>query len=211
MGGAFSAAWFSAIVPATLSGGAPLLFMVPFWLAGGLVVKQTVIDPALATEVSIGRYAWSCKAVGPGGVVIKEREGATDDLRGATAEIAAYVNGVPQCALRLLVDGAEPVSLGASLAPDELDAIADQINAFLDDVEARGLGGVLRARVHERVRDAVEVAVRELLRRAHVVQLALLPVPGRFRTEKLKSASWIQTDWGHDFMQIGSPWALLLN
>ena len=152
MGGAFSAAWFSAIVPATLSGGAPLLFMVPFWLAGGLVVKQTVIDPALATEVSIGRYAWSCKAVGPGGVVVKEREGATDDLRGATAEIAAYVNGVPQCALRLLVDGAEPVSLGASLAPDELDAIADQINAFLDDVDAPASSGTPTMRLASRPR-----------------------------------------------------------
>ena len=152
MGGAFSAAWFSAIVPATLSGGAPLLFMVPFWLAGGLVVKQTVIDPALATEVSIGRYAWSCKAVGPGGVVVKEREGATDDLRGATAEIAAYVNGVPQCALRLLVDGAEPVSLGASLAPDELDAIADQINAFLDDVDAPAASGAPTMRLASRPR-----------------------------------------------------------
>ena len=45
-GGAFAAAWFSAVVPATVSmvasGGASALFMLPFWLAGGAVVKQTV-------------------------------------------------------------------------------------------------------------------------------------------------------------------------
>lgn len=42
-GGAFSALWFGAIAPVTLSmssaGLAPLLFMAPFWIAGAVVAK----------------------------------------------------------------------------------------------------------------------------------------------------------------------------
>ena len=49
MGGAFSAAWFSAIVPATFAAGSIVgaVFLAPFWLAGGMVLKQTILDPCL--------------------------------------------------------------------------------------------------------------------------------------------------------------------
>eukprot|EP00542_Grammatophora_oceanica_P011360 CAMPEP_0194036648 /NCGR_PEP_ID=MMETSP0009_2-20130614/9015_1 /TAXON_ID=210454 /ORGANISM="Grammatophora oceanica, Strain CCMP 410" /LENGTH=48 /DNA_ID= /DNA_START= /DNA_END= /DNA_ORIENTATION= len=40
--GAFSIMWFSTIVPVSLSGGG--LFMIPFWLAGGIVAKTAAID-----------------------------------------------------------------------------------------------------------------------------------------------------------------------
>ena len=64
VGGAFSVAWFSMVGPATASmvatGGVSALFMLPFWAAGGAVAKQTIYDPAKATEMSIGEFAWEC-------------------------------------------------------------------------------------------------------------------------------------------------------
>ena len=55
IGGAFTAAWFSAVVPATFAtGGAGALFLLPFWLAGGAVAKQTILDPAKSSALSIG-------------------------------------------------------------------------------------------------------------------------------------------------------------
>lgn len=65
MGGAFSAAWFSAIAPATLAAGsiAAGAFFLPFWLAGGLMVKQTILDPAKSTSLTIGEYAWELTQV----------------------------------------------------------------------------------------------------------------------------------------------------
>ena len=64
--GAFSVAWFSAIVPATfaaLSGGlVGGLFLLPFWMAGGMVAKQAVVDPFVSNKLSIGQYAWSVES-----------------------------------------------------------------------------------------------------------------------------------------------------
>ena len=143
MGGAFSAAWFSAIVPATASviaGGAALtggLFMVPFWLAGGAVAKQTILDPAKATSLSIGEYAWELKQTLPGGVAISQESGPSEELSGANVEVAVYTNGVPTYQLRLGAGG-RLWTLGDGLPAEELEWIAEEINAQIEWVGSTG-------------------------------------------------------------------------
>ena len=133
MGGAFSAAWFSAIVPATGSmiatGGASALFMLPFWLAGGVVAKQTVVDPVKATSLSIGEFAWELQQTAVG-LPLKSFSGASDELDGCRVEVAAYVNGVPQHVLRLFA-GTQAWSIGDGLTVVELEYIAAEVNAHL--------------------------------------------------------------------------------
>ena len=139
MGGAFSAAWFSVVVPATFaSGGASALFMLPFWLAGGLVVKQTVLDPARATSLSIGDFAWSL-GQSVAGQSVSSADGPTEELECAAVEVSAYVNGVPTHVLRLVANGATGpavYSVGEGLSVAELEWIADEVNAHLQTLEA---------------------------------------------------------------------------
>jgi len=141
MGGAFAAAWFSAIVPATASmlatGGASVLFMVPFWLAGGAVVKQTVLDPAKATTLSIGAYAWELTQK-TAGVRLKSAEGPTEELLSANVDVAAYVNGVPTFVLNLVASspsGQQSYRIGGGLAEQELEWIAGEVNEFLTEID----------------------------------------------------------------------------
>ena len=133
MGGAFSAAWFSAVVPATGSmiatGGASALFMLPFWLAGGVVAKQTVVDPVKATSLSIGEFAWELQQTAVG-LPLKSFSGASEELDGCRVEVAAYVNGVPQHVLRLFA-GTQAWSIGDGLTVVELEYIAAEVNAHL--------------------------------------------------------------------------------
>jgi hypothetical protein len=156
--GAFSLAWFSAVAPATFTRGAPLLFMLPFWVAGAVVAKTAVLDPCVSSQLTIGRrvrlelepklqgthrpsltrsapvrgrsYAWSLRSTAYRGVVLKEREGPTDDLRGAQAEVTAYINGAPQCELRLYGESGTS-SLGLALSADELEYLEAEINGHL--------------------------------------------------------------------------------
>jgi hypothetical protein len=152
--GAFSAAWFSAVVPATIStGGAGLLFMIPFWAAGGMVAKQAVVDPYLSFRLSVGQYAWSLRRTYAGkAATVKSVEGATDTLRGAVVEVGVVVNEVPQYELRLYTSsssssssassssGDDPANgdvttLGLGLALEELDYLAKEINSHLEKVK----------------------------------------------------------------------------
>lgn len=131
MGGAFSAAWFSAVVPATFaSGGAGVLFMLPFWLAGGVVAKQTVVDPAKATSLSIGEFAWEIKQQAVG-LPLSSESGPTEELDGASVEVAAYVNGMPSYQLRLF-SGTQAWSVGDGLPAAELEWVAAEVNAHLE-------------------------------------------------------------------------------
>ena len=142
MGAAFSAAWFSAIVPATagmVATGAVLgsVFMAPFWLAGGAVLKTTLVDPAKKTTLSIGRYAWELSQTLPGGVAVSSDRGATDELAGADVAVTVVTNGVPQYACRL-VAGARAWGLGDGLPRGELEWVASEINDQLSSfAEAR--------------------------------------------------------------------------
>ena len=140
MGGAFAVAWFSVVAPATASmiatGGASALFMLPFWLAGGSVVKTTVLDPSKATALSIGQYAWELKQTLPAGVAVSTAEGATDELSNASVEVAATVNGVPTYVMRLL-GGGKGYGIGEGLSEAELEWIAAEVNEYLDGLEER--------------------------------------------------------------------------
>ena len=133
VGGAFTAAWFSAIVPATASmlatGGVSTLFMLPFWVAGGAVAKQTLYDPAKATTLSIGEFAWELEQR-VAGVSVSSDAGSTDECDGACVEVAAYVNGVPTHVLRLQC-GVNVFGLGGGLPLAELEWIAEEVNSHL--------------------------------------------------------------------------------
>ena len=142
MGGAFAAAWFSAIVPATVSfvaTGAVMgaAFLAPFWLAGGLVLKTTILDPAKKTTLSIGEYAWELSQSLPGGIATRDDRGATEELAGADVAVSVVTNGVPTYACRL-VAGRTAWGLGDGLPREELEWVASEINDQLAQLaEAR--------------------------------------------------------------------------
>lgn len=137
MGGAFSAAWFSVVAPATFaSGGAGALFMLPFWLAGGAVAKQTVLDPAKATALSIGEFAWEITRSVAGRLTLSSEDGPTQELEGADVEVVAFVNGVPVHRLVLAASGGRVFGFGDGLDVGELEWIASEVNAHLRRLEA---------------------------------------------------------------------------
>jgi len=137
MAGAFATGWFSIVGTATFAvAGPPVLFMLPFWAAGAIVAKQAIVDPTASVSISIGRYGWSVEQK-VAGLVIRSKDGSTDDLRGAGAEVVAYINGVPQTALKLY-DRSGAVSLGASLSPEECEELAEEINRYLDELDEEG-------------------------------------------------------------------------
>jgi hypothetical protein len=133
MGGAFSAAWFSVVAPATVaSGGASALFMLPFWLAGGAVAKTSLLDPARKTSLSIGEFAWEIKQTLPGGVTLSQESGPTEELVGAEVFVSLWTNGVPTFALKLGGRAGATWSLGDGLPEQELEWVAGEVNSQLD-------------------------------------------------------------------------------
>ena len=149
--GAFSVAWFSAIVPATLtalSGGlfGMAIFMIPFWAAGGMVAKQAVLDPFVSSKLTLGEYAWSVEKQYGGssgssgsksGPTMQTKEGSTEDLQGARVEISAIVNDVPQFQLCLYSNKQGVVNLGLGLPEEELEKVAMEVNEYLEDLPSR--------------------------------------------------------------------------
>jgi len=79
--GAFGVAWFSALVPATTTLAA-VPFLLPFYLAGGLVAKSALVEPFTTTELSIGVYGWSL-CTSRYGKTKEVASGATPDLQRA--------------------------------------------------------------------------------------------------------------------------------
>jgi hypothetical protein len=133
--GAFSLAWFSAIVPATFaSGGASLLFMLPFWAAGGMVAKNAVFDPFVSGSLTVGEFYWSV-ANKYGGKQINQKEGATEQLRGAKAEVVAVVNDVPKAEIKLYTDSGI-TAFGLGLSIEELEYLSGEINHHLSELRA---------------------------------------------------------------------------
>mmetsp|Transcript_12470 Transcript_12470/g.29743 ORF Transcript_12470/g.29743 Transcript_12470/m.29743 type:complete len:268 (-) Transcript_12470:5193-5996(-) len=128
--GAFSMAWFSAIIPATFaSGGASLLFMLPFWAAGGMVAKNAVFDPFVSGELTVGEFYW-CVENMYAGKRINQKEGPTEKLRGAEAEVVAVVNEKPQAEIKLYTDNGM-TAFGLGLSIEELEYLAGEINNHL--------------------------------------------------------------------------------
>lgn len=138
---AFSAAWFSAIVPATAAfvaarAVASAAFMAPFWLAGGTVVKSTLLDPAKTTTLSVGEYAWELTQSVAGVVDVSEETGPTEDLAGADVAVTIVQNGVPSYACRL-VSANGVWGVGDGLPREELEWIASEINDQLASYASR--------------------------------------------------------------------------
>lgn len=135
--GAFSLAWFSAIIPATFaSGGSSLLFMLPFWAAGGMVAKNAVYDPFVSGTLSIGEFAWELES-NFAGKTVQSKEGPTDKLRGAASEVVAIVNERPQAEIKLYAEqGVSAFGLG--LAVEELEYLAGKINDHLTTLREGG-------------------------------------------------------------------------
>lgn len=128
--GAFSMAWFSAIVPATFaSGGASLLFMLPFWAAGGMVAKNAVFDPFVSGRLTVGEFYWSVENK-YAGRRITQKEGPTEKLRGAKAEVVAIVNEKAQAEIKLFTDSGI-TAFGLGLNINELKYLAGEINSHL--------------------------------------------------------------------------------
>ena len=138
--GAFSALWFSAVAPATVgmisSGGVAALFMVPFWLAGGMIAKTAVVDPFVSSKLTIGDYLWTLEKnyfQSRGKLTSKTEDGPTETFRGASVEVGMLVNNVPRYELRLFFDG-DTVSFGKGLSYDELEYLAEKINEHCADI-----------------------------------------------------------------------------
>jgi hypothetical protein len=132
--GAFSALWFSAVGPATLgmlSGGiAPALFMVPFWLAGGMVAKTAIFDPFVSSKLTIGDNLWTLEKnyfQRRVNLTSKMHEGPSETFKGASVEVGMVVNNFPRYELRLVFDR-NTISFGKGLIFDELDFLAKTIN-----------------------------------------------------------------------------------
>lgn len=144
--GVFGALWFSAVAPVTFAGGiATAAFMLPFWLAGGFVAKNALVDPFTSSQLSLGKYAWSLKtSYGP--KELRQVEGSTQDLRGASVEdLNVQVNGKPFYELKLYGDRGV-TGFGNGLEPQELEYLASVINKHLQEVKrddvSRGDDGI---------------------------------------------------------------------
>lgn len=133
--GVFGALWFSAVVPITFAGGiATAAFMLPFWLAGGFVAKNALIDPFTSSQLTIGEYAWSLTS-NYGNKGIRKVEGSTHDLRGATVQdLNVQVNGKSFYGIKLCGEKGG-TGFGSGLELEELEYLAFAINKYLQNVK----------------------------------------------------------------------------
>jgi hypothetical protein len=109
-------------------------FLLPFWLAGAAIAKTAVVDPFVKSQLTIGQYAWSLKS-SYGNAKIRQVEGSTQDLRGASVEdLRLEVNGKPFYEIKL--HGENGVAgFGNGLDPEELDYLAYVINNHLEGLD----------------------------------------------------------------------------
>ena len=142
MGAAFAVAWFAALSTAPPTSAGSALFMVPFWLAGGAVLKTSVVDPRLETTLTLGEFGWTLRdeLKGPfGRIQMRAADGPTATLRAAAVEWSKarsdHRNGVASTCVLMLRDGAGgawPVATGGGRAdPTALKELAREINREL--------------------------------------------------------------------------------
>jgi len=135
--GAFSVAWFSALLPATTLAAAPIL--LPFFVAGGLVAKSAFVEPFTSERLSIGDYGWSLER-SRYGKEVKVWSGATWDLREAVVVDRSTVT--PESVryryeLQLLCSKAKSLSIGSVFnSPEEPTKLAHAINKQLKRVRS---------------------------------------------------------------------------
>mmetsp|Transcript_4563 Transcript_4563/g.10137 ORF Transcript_4563/g.10137 Transcript_4563/m.10137 type:complete len:322 (+) Transcript_4563:201-1166(+) len=135
--GMFAALWFSAVAPATVSMigvGAPLtiLFMLPFWFAGGVVAKTAIYDPFVASVLTIGEYAWTIEKNYLRKAKTKREEGNSYSLRGSSVELVMLVNNNPKYELKLF-DGDKTIGIGRGLDVEELEYLSGVINEQISE------------------------------------------------------------------------------
>lgn len=128
---AFVATW---TVTALASGGALFaLFSVPFWWAGKELVESArdeIFEASrLELDAAAGTYSLGITATG---FKSEANEGNLADLRGAKLVVDVVNNGVPNMCL-VLEAGATPIKFGRGLQDIELEYVAAEINAFVDE------------------------------------------------------------------------------
>lgn len=127
--GSFSIAWFSVIVPSTLTGGWLMFpFLLPFWLAGGVVAKAALVEPFTSSQLSIGEFAWRLSSQFQKRV--REISGSTDSIHHARVlDQTRIINYKPhyKYELRLYTDSGV-VSVLTSSDPDEPKYLAELVN-----------------------------------------------------------------------------------
>ena len=136
---AFSVAWFSAIIPTTFASLTAVPFLLPFWVAGGMVAKNAVVDPLVETTMSIGQYAYQIQinyVISKNKkITLKSLEGATEHLNAANVDLSVVVNGVPQYELRIFdKNKASTHTIAATSNQEELLFLADEINGHLQEM-----------------------------------------------------------------------------
>lgn len=153
--GAFGVAWFSALVPATTT-LAVVPFLLPFYLAGGLVAKSALVEPFTAKGLSIGLYRWSLctsrygktKEVASGATqdlhraVVVERRTATTTTAitkqdGSRRAIQQYPRYELQLVLAAGSNRQRPLTIGSMFDNwEEPTQLADTINQQLEKVRS---------------------------------------------------------------------------
>jgi hypothetical protein len=123
-----SVAQFTARALARASPGATL-FSIPFWLAGGIYAQQSIFEPSLGYELRIGQYAFSGRALLPGGRTLREVSGATEELERAFIAKIAEDSDV-ECVVLQLRRGPD-WQLGKGLEPHVLYYLVDEIREQL--------------------------------------------------------------------------------
>ena len=136
---AFSVAWFSAIIPTTFASLTAIPFLLPFWIAGGMVAKNAVVDPLVETTMSIGQYAYQIQInyvlSKNKKITLKSLEGATENLNAANVDLSVVVNGVPQYELRIFdKNKASTHTIAATSNQEELLFLANEINGHLQQM-----------------------------------------------------------------------------
>ena len=138
--GAFAVAWNGFIAfwtaSALAAGGGILMaaFSIPFWMAGSSVAKTALQEVFEASRLEIDGYTYSLDITATG-LVSNRTEGLLEDVQGARLVVESTTNDEPNMCLELEV-GATPVRFGRGLKPIELEYVAAEINAFIDELRS---------------------------------------------------------------------------
>jgi hypothetical protein len=140
-GGSFTTLWVGMIGRFTLSALASAsagaaLFSIPFWVAGAVVAKTTILDPCVGHALSIGEYAFSATTLLPGGRTLGETSGPTAELTGVRLDTSAEDGSAR--ALVLCVRGGEEWAFGQGLSTAELRYLEVEINEHIDRMAGLG-------------------------------------------------------------------------
>jgi hypothetical protein len=150
--GGFALVWNAFVATWTVSalaGGGILFaaFSIPFWLAGGALVRSTFASALLRERFAVGRERFKLTqelasiqdglAKFLGGA--KSADGAAGDLTGARIVTSLVVNDEPRTAIEIAA-GLTKFKFGEGLDASEQAWIVHQINAFIASQSGGGGG-----------------------------------------------------------------------